>query len=343
MKIAKQVAAGLAKAHEAGIVHRDLKPENIMIRPDGLVKIIDFGLAKLTPTSGIEWSHADERLTRTGFVVGTAYYMSPEQAKGEQADHRTDLFSLGAVLYFVATGHPPFRAERAMGVLNRICHERHRPVWQVNSTIPDELSMVIDRLLEKRPSRRYANATNVAEALARILQQLQNRKPSFTNRLRSWGRRHSQATAAILVATIAISGWLAWSNYFSFDSTVVDRTSSANATSLLPNAGSDPLKQPSASGESLGGPMGNAVTSGASSGVASNSSSASSNTTASENRFVDFVNADRAEFDQSVQSLNQALDRLGSSRSTIELEPSPNFQRELEALDQSLRTIDPTR
>ncbi|MFO0941190.1 MAG: serine/threonine-protein kinase [Pirellulales bacterium] len=325
LRIGIQAALGLAAAHEQGIVHRDIKPANILLE-DSVERLLitDFGLARTVD---------DASLTHTGVVAGTPNYMSPEQAKGEQADHRTDLFSLGAVLYFVATGHPPFRAERAMGVLNRICHERHRPVWQVNSAIPDELSMVIDRLLEKRPSRRFANATNVAETLARILQQLQNRKPRFTNRLRSWGRRHSQTTAAILVATIGISGWLAWSNYFLFDSTVVDRTSSANTTSLLPNAGSDPLKQPSASGESRGGSIGNAQTSGVSSAGA----------TASENRFVDFVNADRTEFDQSVQSLNHALDRLGSSRSTFGLEPSPNFQRELESLDQSLRTIDPTR
>lgn len=113
-------------------------------------------------------------LTYTGVVAGTPHYMSPEQANGEPTDHQTDQFSFGAVLSFIATGHPPFRAERAMGVLNRICHEPHRTVWHVNNAIPDELSEIIDRLLEKKPTRsrsilplapgRAASMTKVAGA-----------------------------------------------------------------------------------------------------------------------------------------------------------------------------------
>ena len=180
LRIGIQAALGLFAAHQQGIVHRDIKPANILLedKVDRLL-ITDFGLARTVD---------DASLTHTGVVAGTPNYMSPEQANGEDVDHRTDLFSLGSVLYFVATGHPPFRAERAMGVLHRICREQHRPVWQVNAAIPDELSTVLDRLLEKRPTKRFATAAQVADALTRILQQIQHRRPSLSTRLRSWGR-----------------------------------------------------------------------------------------------------------------------------------------------------------
>src|SRR5579863_5485492 len=111
--------------------------------------------------------------------------MSPEQAGGEATDGRSDLFSLGAVLYFMATGHPPFRADQAMAVLNRICHDRHRPVRDINPQLPYEVADVIDRLLEKRPSRRYASAEDVHQALANVLKSLQSPR---TWRRRRWMR-----------------------------------------------------------------------------------------------------------------------------------------------------------
>lgn len=161
VRIGIQAAAGLAAAHEQGVVHRDVKPANILLE-NGVERVLltDFGLALTVD---------DASLTHTGVVAGTPHYMSPEQANGKSTDHRTDLFSLGAVLYFMATGHPPFRAERAMGVLNRICHEAHRPVSQVNNEIPDDLSAIIDRLLEKRPSRRFATSVEAQKALSRLL------------------------------------------------------------------------------------------------------------------------------------------------------------------------------
>ena len=195
LRIGIQAASGLAAAHEQGIVHRDVKPANILLE-DGVERVLltDFGLARTVD---------DASLTHTGVVAGTPHYMSPEQANGDQVDYRSDLFSLGSVLYFVATGHPPFRAERAMGVLNRICHEPHRAAWQVNAELPNELSDVIDRLLEKRPSRRFASALAVRDALTRILQQLQNRRPSMSSRLQSWTRRNVALTLA-LAATVAV-------------------------------------------------------------------------------------------------------------------------------------------
>ncbi|MCU0719178.1 MAG: serine/threonine protein kinase [Pirellula sp.] len=174
LRIGIQAALGLAAAHEQGIVHRDIKPANIILE-DGVDRLLitDFGLARTVD---------DASLTHTGVVAGTPSYMSPEQANGDAVDSRTDLFSLGSVLYFVATGHPPFRAERAMGVLHRICNQPHRPVWQINNAIPDELSRVIDRLLEKTPAKRFANATDIANALTQILKDKQMRRFCWVTR-----------------------------------------------------------------------------------------------------------------------------------------------------------------
>ncbi len=144
------------------MIHRDVKPANILLeRGIERILITDFGLARTVD---------DASLTHTGIVADTTHYMSPEQANGDTVDHRTDLFSLGS---FMATGRPPFRAERAMGVLHRICHHTHCPAWQVNCDISDDLSDIIDRLLQKKAPRRFANAVDVRESLARVLARTQ--------------------------------------------------------------------------------------------------------------------------------------------------------------------------
>jgi serine/threonine protein kinase len=161
LRIGVQAASGLAAAHAQGLVHRDVKPANILLEK-GVERayLTDFGLARASD---------DASLTYTGVVAGTPHYMSPEQADGQPISHRSDLFSLGSVLYFMATGHPPFRAERAMAVLKRTCHDPHRPAWQVNAEIPEALSVIIDRLLEKKPGARYASATELRDALEEVL------------------------------------------------------------------------------------------------------------------------------------------------------------------------------
>ena len=194
LRIGMQAAAGLAAAHEQGVVHRDIKPANILLE-NGIERVLitDFGLARTVD---------DASLTHTGVVAGTPHYMAPEQANGEPTDQRTDLFSLGSVLYFMATGHPPFRAERMIGVLHRICHDRQRPVWETNAEIPDEISDVIDRLLEKKPAKRFASAAELREVLSRLLADSQNGSLRRRSRVGRLVHRRSQAAMAVLLGMI---------------------------------------------------------------------------------------------------------------------------------------------
>ena len=195
LRIGIQAAAGLAAAHEQGVIHRDIKPANILLESSvERVLLTDFGLARTVD---------DASLTHTGIVTGTPHYMSPEQANGIGSDHRTDLFSLGSVLYFMATGYPPFRAERAMGVLHRICNEQHRPVWESNPDVPDELADVIDRLLQKKPSRRFHSADALRESLTSLLGQMQHPSPRWVRRLRRQVVHHSHWIASIVAITFA--------------------------------------------------------------------------------------------------------------------------------------------
>jgi len=206
LRIGIQAAAGLSAAHEQGVVHRDVKPSNILLENDvERALLTDFGLARAVD---------DATVTRTGVVTGTPHYMSPEQASGEATDNRSDLFSLGALMYFMATGHPPFRAERALAVLNRICNDRHRPVWEINPDIPDELSDIIDRLLEKKPARRFANAQQTHDALLKLLENLQQPGAARRrSRFRRWFRNHRRqfaigvtAIAGVAVVALALNG-----------------------------------------------------------------------------------------------------------------------------------------
>src|SRR5438094_4144138 len=134
LRIGMQIAEGLAAAHKQGLVHRDIKPANILLE-NGVerVKITDFGLARATD---------DASVTQSGTVAGTPMFMSPEQANGEAVDHRSDLFSLGSVLYAMCTGRPPFRASSSMAVLKRVIEAAPRPIREINDEIPDWLCAV---------------------------------------------------------------------------------------------------------------------------------------------------------------------------------------------------------
>jgi hypothetical protein len=170
LTVAMQVGEGLAKAHEAGIVHRDLKPENVMLTPDGHAKILDFGLAKLLePAAPFEGDEVSRRetvaRTQAGMVVGTLSYMSPEQARSLAVDHRSDIFSLGVVIYEMATGQLPFSGRTPLDTLHAIAFEESRAATQVRPNLPASLQTVITRCLRKRAEDRYGSARELVEDL----------------------------------------------------------------------------------------------------------------------------------------------------------------------------------
>ena len=166
LRIAVQAAQGLSAAHAQGLVHRDVKPANILLEKGvDRVLLTDFGLARAID---------DAALTRSGVIAGTPQYMSPEQAKGESIDHRTDLFSLGSVMHAMCTGRSPFRAETTMGVLRRICDGEARSVREVNADLPPWLERVIAKLLAKSPDDRFETADEVASLLEACLAHVQH-------------------------------------------------------------------------------------------------------------------------------------------------------------------------
>jgi serine/threonine protein kinase len=165
LRIGMQIAHGLAAAHAQGLVHRDIKPSNILLENAvQRVKITDFGLARAVD---------DPSLTASGTVAGTPLYMAPEQARGDRVDHRTDLFSLGSVLYALCTGRPPFRGPSTVAVLKRVCEDTPRPIRELNPEIPKELVAIIDRLHAKDPAGRFQSAAEVSELLCQQLARLQ--------------------------------------------------------------------------------------------------------------------------------------------------------------------------
>ena len=175
LEIAVQVASALDAAHRAGIVHRDVKPENVMIRPDGLVKLLDFGIAKLTEKRNEIDSEAAtiKAHTTPGMIIGTAAYMSPEQARGLEVDVRTDIFSLGVVLYEMLTGRVPFAGETTGDVIAAILKTEAAPPTNFNQEIPGELERIISKTLAKDRGERYQTANDLLIDLRRLKQQLE--------------------------------------------------------------------------------------------------------------------------------------------------------------------------
>lgn len=163
----RQIAAGLAAAHAMGLIHRDIKPGNILLEQgvEQKVKITDFGLARAAD---------DASLTQSGMISGTPLYMAPEQAMGKTLDHRTDLFSLGSVLYRMACGRPAFRAPSTTAVLRRVAEDTPRDLQEIIPDIPDWLVVIINKLLAKNPEERFQSANEVADLLARCQSELQS-------------------------------------------------------------------------------------------------------------------------------------------------------------------------
>src|SRR5215813_9483060 len=171
LEYAQQILAGLAAAHEKGIVHRDLKPENLFVTKDGRVKILDFGLAKLRPPQpGVVDTGAPthKRLTDPGVVMGTVGYMSPEQVRGQETDHRSDIFAFGVILYEMLSGQRAFRGASAVEVMNAILKEDPAELGETNAKISPQIEKLVRRCLEKNPERRFQSASDLGFALEAI-------------------------------------------------------------------------------------------------------------------------------------------------------------------------------
>jgi serine/threonine-protein kinase len=167
--IAEQVAEGLAFAHDSGVIHRDIKPGNIMLLPRGRIKIMDFGIARLK---------VSEIKTQLGTRLGTPKYMSPEQIGGSKLDHRTDIFSLGIVLYEMLTGIKLFKGDTLTQVMHNVSSFDPPPPSRINSEVPPLLDLVVKRAMEKKPSARYASAWEMVEDLRHCLQELAPSTPA---------------------------------------------------------------------------------------------------------------------------------------------------------------------
>lgn len=163
-----QILTALAYAHGRGVIHRDIKPSNIMIQPDGTLKLLDFGLATSQP---------DAQLTQPGTLLGSPHYMSPEQARGEKADARSDLYSTGAVLYELASGKPPFNFSETYAVIAPHLYQSPRPLREVNAHVPVEFSRIVQKALAKDPDQRFQSAKEFLEALKAA--ELDNTKTLF--------------------------------------------------------------------------------------------------------------------------------------------------------------------
>ena len=202
VRVGLQVCRGLAAAHSQGLVHRDIKPANILLEQDvERVILTDFGLARAAD---------DASMTNTGVLAGTPQYMSPEQARGERVDQRSDLFSLGSVLYTLCTGRPPFRSETSYGVLRKITDSTPRPIREINPDIPDWLVQLIETLQEKDPEERLQSAEEIADLLEQCLAHLQQPEsqplPEVLNRRKVKVTRRWKfvAIASICVACLSL-------------------------------------------------------------------------------------------------------------------------------------------
>lgn len=203
-----QIAHGLASAHDKGIIHRDLKPENLFATRDGRIKILDFGLAKLkqpepnrqhgAPTAGVA--------TEPGMVMGTAGYMSPEQVRGKEVDHRTDIFAFGAILYEMLTGKRAFHKTTSVDTMSAILNEEPAPVSQVAQNVPPALQRTVHRCLEKSPERRFQSASDLAFALEALSDSQATPLPTKAEHrpAKSGWRLAGLSTAAVMVVAVLL-------------------------------------------------------------------------------------------------------------------------------------------
>jgi len=202
LPLAIPIADAISAAHKHGITHRDLKPANIMVTLDGQVKVLDFGLAKLDAREAADGSTAPptKHLTVDGRILGTVSYMSPEQAEGKKVDPRSDIFSLGIILYELATGERPFKGDSNVSVLSSIMKDTPRSVTDLNPALPQEFGRIVRHCLAKDPARRYQTATDLRNELEELKQDLDSAFSDDTPQVR--GQKHKWVVAAAITAAV---------------------------------------------------------------------------------------------------------------------------------------------